>query len=356
MKRGHLLLKRITELAALTAVSACLLTGCARTDAKTAYIKGCEALEAGDQETAAAQFLAAIDAGYFLPEAYRGKGIAEMSSGNYADAAISLEKSLLYVENQGEEFQRDTRLYLAFCRERQGNSGKAMDIYNELIMKSPDAETLFLRGRLNLRLGNVKEARADFDEAVALGPDYDLYINIYQVYEDADRSGDGSAYLELALGEANRNAEDYYEQGLVNYYLQNYNDAKEMLIRATRKNPDDGRAVFLLGKVYLATDDIADARAIYKEYTANEKTAAGAYNGLALCDIAEGKYDDALKQVEAGLEYGDEETAQGLLFNEIVLYEQKKDWPAAKQRAAAYVAKYPSDEAGLREYEFLSTR
>ena len=194
---------------------------------------------------------------------------------------------------------------------------KAMEILNELILKSPDPETLFLRGKLNLRLGNSKEARADFDQAVSLGPGYDLFINIYEVYEDMDRSGDGAAYLELALTEANKSSEDYYEQGLVNYYLQNYSDAREMLIKATRNNPDDGRAVFLLGQVYLASGDVADARALYRSCTDNLATAAGAFNGLALCDIAEQKYEDALKNVQAGLAVGDASAEQGLICHAI---------------------------------------
>ncbi len=343
-------------LAAAATLLALSLSGCAQIDAKTAYTRGSEALERGEFEEAVSQFGEAIESGYYLPEAYRGKGLAEMSMADYADACISLEKSLLNVENQGEAFQRDTSLYLANCRERQGRTDKAMEILNELILKSPDPETLFLRGKLNLRLGNSKEARADFDQAVSLGPGYDLFINIYEVYEDMDRSGDGAAYLELALTEANKSSEDYYEQGLVNYYLQNYSDAREMLIKATRNNPDDGRAVFLLGQVYLASGDVADARALYRSCTDNLATAAGAFNGLALCDIAEQKYEDALKNVQAGLAAGDASAEQGLLFNEIVLYEQLGEWVAAKQRAAAYLGKYPSDEAGIREYEFLSTR
>ena len=341
---------------AVLVLLACTFAGCARQVARAAYLKGCDALEAGSYEEAAAHFGEALEAGYFLPEVYRGKGLAEMSTGNYADASISLEKSLLYTENQDESFLRDTNLYLAYCRERQGYTDKALQIYNDLLMKEPDAETLFLRGRLNLRLGRNAEARADFDQAVQLRPGYDLFINIYQVYEDMERSGDGAAYLELALSEASRNSEDYYELGLVSYYLQNYADAKEMLIKATRQNPDDGRAVFLLGKVYLSTGDVADARAIYKEYTERPGSAAGAYNGLALCDIAEKNYAGALANVEAGLAVGDESAEQGLLYNEIVLYEQQKDWATAKRKATAYIARYPADEAGLREYEFLSTR
>ena len=47
---------------------------------------------------------------------------------------------------------------------------------------------------------------------------------------------------------------------------------------------------------------------------------------------------------------------QDLLFNEIVAYEKKLDFQTAKAKAEAYVALYPSDEQGQKEYEFLSTR
>ena len=349
-------MRKTIRLAALAVSGMLMLTGCRQADAKKAYTAAGEALLASDYDAAVSGYSAVIDLGCYLPEAYRGKGIAEMSQGNYADAAISLEKSLLNVESQSEEFQRDVNLYLAYCRERQGNTDKAMAIYDQLILQSPDAETLYLRGRLHLHRGESRAAESDFNQAVLLDPNYDLFINIYQLYEDMERSGDGAHYLEMALSEASRNAEDYYEQGLVSYYLQNYSDARDMLIKAMRKDPDDGRAIYLLGQVYLASGDVADARALYWEYTDKPETAATAYNGLALCDIREGKYESALENVEAGLALNDESANEGLLYNEIVLYEQMHDWQTAKKKAAAYAARYPGNEAGVREYTFLSTR
>ena len=106
----------------------------------------------------------------------------------------------------------------------------------------------------------------------------------------------------------------------------------------------------------LFRSDIADARAVFREHTKQESTAAGAWNGLALCDIAEQDYESALRNVEEGLQTADENAIQGLLFNEIVIYEHMRDWKTARSKAAAYVGRYPADEAGLREYEFLSSR
>ena len=49
-------------------------------------------------------------------------------------------------------------------------------------------------------------------------------------------------------------------------------------------------------------------------------------------------------------------TGQDLYFNEIVAYEKKLDFVTAKTKAEAYVASYPADEAGQKEWTFLSTR
>ncbi len=344
------------KMLAAASLAALLLAGCARSDAKAAYTAACAALESGDAAAAEEGFRGVINAGYFLSHAYRGIGLAQMRQGDFADACISLEKSLLYIEDESDGFIRDVNLYLAFCRERQGQYDKAMEILNTLIMKSPDTESLYLRGRLNLRNGDLKAARKDFDQAISMGADYDLYINIYELYESEDKSGDGAYYLEEALEAAASNEDDLYNQGLVSYYLQNYEEAKDTLIRAVRRDSGDSRSVFLLGKVYLAMDDVADARAVFREHTDDKGTAAYAYNGLALCDIAVEDYENALQNVRAGLEIGDPEAEQGLLFNEIVICEHMRDWSAAKAKAAAYVGRYPSDAAGLREYEFLVSR
>ena len=337
-------------------IVALIVCGCGESEEKNIYARGCEEMRAGDFDAAAATFSEVIAAEKYLPEAYRGKGLCELFLGDYADAAVSLQKSIYYTTNEDEQFQRDVKIYLAYCRERQGKPDEAMEIYNELVMKQPDSEVLFLRGRLYLRNENDREARNDFDQAVSLDPNYQLYINIYELYEDVEKSGDGARYLEEALTEANANENDYYNQGLVEYYLKDYNAAKEKLVQAVRVNENDGRAVFLLGKIYLSSGDLADARAVYRNYISNDQTAARAYNGLALCDLEEKNYESALQNVQSGLEKAEEEDKQGLLFNEIVCYENLHDWNTARAKAAEFITKYPADEAGLAEYEFLSSR
>ena len=347
---------RILAACALAAVLSFSAAGCAKSDAKKLYGTASKELEKQSYDDAAKDFQKVIDEGYYIPESYRGLGLAQMCEQDYPDASISFEKSLLNVEGQSRSFQRDVNLYLAHCREMQGETDKALDIYNDLINQSADAEVLFLRGRLLLKTDQDSAAEADFDRAVQLSSDYVLYINSYEVFADEDKGADGSRYLEEALKTANATADDYYHQGLIHYYLQDYDDAKDALTKALKADSEDTASLYLLGKVYLATGDTADARAVYKDYVSDKENGAGAYNGLALCDIADGNYDSALQNIKDGLTFNDSSVNQALLYNEIVVYEKQHDWSTATTLAASYIAEYPSDEAGLKEYEFLSSR
>jgi len=108
--------------------------------------------------------------------------------------------------------------------------------------------------------------------------------------------------------------------------------------------------------VYLSMGLTADARAMFNEHIINGSNAAAAYNGLAMCDMEENNYESALNNINSGLELNDAEADRGLMYNRIIVYEHLKDWSSAKAQATAFVQKYPTDEAGIRENEFLSTR
>ena len=64
----------------------------------------------------------------------------------------------------------------------------------------------------------------------------------------------------------------------------------------------------------------------------------------------------ALENIQKGLAENNEAENQGLLFNEIVAYEYKREFTTAKQKMQAYLKEYPEDAEALRENEFLSTR
>ena len=63
-----------------------------------------------------------------------------------------------------------------------------------------------------------------------------------------------------------------------------------------------------------------------------------------------------MENITKGLALSNDKGKQDLYFNEIVVYEKKLDFVTAKTKAEAYVASYPADEAGQKEWTFLSTR
>ncbi len=321
------------------------------------YEEGCALLAEGSFDQAREAFEEVAAGGEYVAEAYRGIGLAQLYTNRYAEACIAFERSLLNSDGKSVSFNRDVSLYLAFSRTHHAESEKAMEIYDALIARDEnDTEVLYLRGRARMEAGDENGAREDFDRAAEGSQDYNLFLNIYQVYEGLGKNADGSAYLEKALEIVNQNEEDHYKKGLVSYYLQNYDDARDELITAIREDPEDDQSILLLGRVYLRMDDVADARAMFREHIRDSEIAASAYNGLALCEMAEGDYDRALEYVNAGLGFEDEEAARSLKYNEIVIYENLAQWDIARVKAAAYVLLYPTDENGQREYEFLKSR
>ena len=114
--------------------------------------------------------------------------------------------------------------------------------------------------------------------------------------------------------------------------------------------------MYLIGKVYLAQEDFEHAQAIYQQIQSEFGESAEVYNGLALCAMENGDYDSALTYITQGLSLDGTEGKQELYFNEIVAYERKLDFATAKAKAQEYIQNYPSDEAGQKEWVFLSTR
>lgn len=328
-----------------------IFAGCASKEAEEIYAKGVEALKATDYELAAEKFQSLADMEEMLPEAYRGLGIALLGQAQYAESSIAFSKAILYMETDNPKFEKDVKSYLAVSRIKRGEYSEAIEVYNELMLLEENPEYYYMRGKCHLAMGEMEKAKNDFDQAAAVSTDCNLFIGIYQAYDDLQMNADGSAYLEQALTLVA--VDDYYSRGLIHFYLQDYTKAKENLILAI-KHTNDTDAMLLLGKVYLSMEDVANARAMYQEHIDEKDFAAKAYNGLALCDIAEGNYDSALLNIQKGLEYEDEEVKQSLLFNEICVYEYLQDWDNARAKAAEYITKYPADQAGVKENQFLT--
>lgn len=350
--RGRLIGLTVPVLAAV------MLSGCAMGEATgTKTVEAIAALEAGDYEQAQQLFGEAVNTGEQQVLAWRGLGMAYMGLAQYEEAEDAFLTALEETTDRMPENVQDIQLYLATVQYRQQEYEATIDTCSEIIQNAEkgNADAYFLRGASYLHEGSQDEAKADFDAAAELAPDdYDLYLSIFECYRDLNLSGAGGDYLQSALDIQGEDVEDYYNRGRVYYYLEDYEQARSQLI-----GPADAKyepAMYLIGKVYLAQQDYEHAQAMYEKLQEEFGQSIESYNGLAMCAIEREDYDAALGYISQGLALEGTEGKQELYFNEIVAYERKLDFETAKTKAQEYVSRYPTDEAGQKEWTFLSTR
>lgn len=287
-------------------------------------------------------------------ESYRGAGICSMRLGNYEDA-IAFFTNALNCEKEGKSLGRDILSYRAAAEWNAGLLDDAMADCQTLAQEyTMDADIYYLTGKVALSMDSYDEASSNFQKAYEEDSSYDMAIDIYEAYLDRDMEADGTKYLETALTAEAKDAEDHCDRGRVYYYMEDYTNARKELIQAS--NDGNTEALLLLGKVYLASNDISNARSMYRDYVSSEGASAAGYNGLALCDIAEGNYADALTNINNGFSSADTEEMQDLLYNEIVIYEKQLDFSTALQKAREYLEIFPEDEEMTREMKFLESR
>ena len=277
-----------------------------------------------------------------------------MGKESYPEAIAAFSRSLNSMDDENTEFEKEVMFRLAEARLDSGQTEKALEVYSNILKKGADTTAFYLRGKLYMSQNDYENAREDFVRALEDCKDYNLYINIYQIYAEKNKELDGAEYLEMALDMEPETGEDYYHRGRIFEYQKEYEKAKDVLI--TSMNMEYADAMLLLGRVYLEMDDPASAASLYREYLSAGDKDARAYNGLAICDIYSGNYDSALENINKGLAENDEEEKRSLLYNEIVAYEYKRDFVTAKSKMTVYLELYPDDAEALRENEFLSTR
>lgn len=331
--------------------AACILTACSGEKQKV-YEAACELLEQGEYAQALARFHEAEDLNVKVPQSQRGMGIAYMKMGNY-DQAITLFGEALEGED-GKKFQKDVLSYKAAAEYGSGRLTEALESCEAIKEIGADASCYYLVGRIGLELDQYEAAKSNFNAAVEQDTSYGMFLQIYQAYVEKDMQADGKDYLSRALELKPESGKDYYQRGRIYYFMEEFPKAQEELLKAAEM--DYRKARLFLGKVYLEQQDTANARAMYQEYAQEGGDGARAYNGLALCDMAEGNYDGALENIAIGLQSADQDSARDLLYNEVTAYENKRDFATARDKITEYLALYPDDENAQREAGFLQNR
>ena len=308
----------------------------------------------GNFQTALEEYETAVSDGIKVAESYRGAGVANVRLGNY-EAAIEDFTQALNCEKVGKALKKDILSYRAAAYLKTKSYEEALTDCQALAEGyDMDADLYFLSGEVALAMDSYEEAASYFEQAYGENATYDMAIRIYAVYLEQDMEADGTRYLEAALSGEAKNAQDHCDRGRVYYYMDDYDNASEELKQAI--DGGNTEAMALLGMVYMEQKDTANARSMFQQYVSQAENGAKGYNGLALCDIADGDYDSALSNISSALTFAEGEELKSLLFNEMTVYEKKLDFATAKQKAEEYLELYPDDKTMKKELAFLKTR
>lgn len=183
----------------------------------------------------------------------------------------------------------------------------------------------------------TQDVRYYLAESYFMDEQYDKALNLYQQISRKEKNKGyaecyiGAAYARLGDTEKAKaqfekgislgNEEGYHYLSRMYYELGDYDKAIENELSYMEKREPDGTSYMVLAKSYCKA----------------------------------GQYKKALQAIADGIELDDSQK-QALLFEEIVIYEQKLDFDTAYKKCLTYVANYPEDETAKQELEFLETR
>lgn len=289
-------------------------------------------------------------------KAYRQVGINKMEEGDYEGAAASFQKALDQSLAKVGEMEIDICYYKAAALYKSGDVKGALDTYQALInYDKKNSSPYYLRGCVYLKEGKLKQARKDFDKALELGKnDYELYVSVYENLMGIDEKEEAEAVLDKALKLEGDSVEAYRERGHVYLLKGDYENARKELDKAIHK--EDAKALLYMAQVYEAQENLEQAEALYKSYTARKGSDSEALQTLGELQMETGNYQQALEFFQQALAADNVIHEQALRRQEIMAYEQLKDFASAKEKMESYLKDYPEDEQAEREFVFLQTR
>ncbi len=192
-----------------------LTSGCGQASPTANTKAGYAAVEALDYQSAEERFNQALAEGEDPVQAARGLGIALMGQARYPEAVDAFQQALANVDDKMEETVKDILLYKASAQYRMKDYEGTVASCDQLEQIDENLRDLyFFRGAAYLCSGDNDKARVNFDRAVSLDKgNYELYLNIYSVYDEMNLTGVGDEYLQTALSITPETLDDHYHIG-----------------------------------------------------------------------------------------------------------------------------------------------
>lgn len=328
------------------------LTGCS---SKTEYIDSAlQSVMSGDMEAVNSALETAEANGENQLLLLRAKGIASMGEGKYDDAIGYFEEALNLANGRLSETVFDIAQYMAVAEYKSGDSQAAIDTCTAICgLRPKDAAASFLKGELELEMGEYDSAVRDFNAVIEADiKNIDRYIDIYEALAKAGHEDVGMDYLDRA-SRIDVKLTDL-QRGRLLYYQKEYEMARSFLEKA-RNNQGDA-AIEYLGMCYEALGDMNYAVSLYQAIVEKNPSDAHMLNRLGMCQLQMGQYEEAKESFKKGLGVQTGELAQALNFNYITACEYLGEFEEAKNLMTEYQRRYPGDEAAHHEAVFLKTR
>jgi Flp pilus assembly protein TadD len=228
-----------------------------------------------------------------------------------------------------------------------------------------DGETRFENGLTHLREGRLELALQDLKAAVKADPKSPYFHKGLGVAwaQMADRCPDPKC-RENALKESVAAARKALE--LNPYYVDARNDLGTALLRSGRReegrkelltafndptNPSPALTARNLGQSYLEDKNLSEAVNWYQTSVSRDKNYVEGWIGLADALVAQGRGDEAIRQLEAGMRTLPDD--MGMLVTLAEAYYRAGRFDEAKPRLETVAAKDPGGPAGRRAVELL---
>lgn len=373
-------------------------SGCGKAD--KAYDKAMELAEAASYEKAVDSFEEAIQENSEKAEYYIGYGMTLNYLARYEDAIEQFQKAYQEVDNkisrqnnkqlyygeavayyglhdydktveqcekaleikEIEEMNGDIYSALALAQWSLGEKEEAIQTYTKLLKENPaDTKGYLQRAELETEQGDLDAAGEDYDRAIKQDEEcYDAYFGRYEVYMAKGQEDAAKETLEKITSMNAREKEEKLQIGRAYYVLGDYEQAESYLKDAVKDKCTEGN--YYLGMIQMDQEDYEGAIKYFTEYVEGHTgDAAGltipeVYNQMAGCAMELQEYDEAEEYLKQGLALGTTSAYQGLLKNQVILYEKRGEYKEARRAAKTYLEAWPEDQEMKKELRFIKTR